>query len=374
MHRKSLVAVAVIGGLLGLVACNSESVVRPQLREVDAHAALLPIDVLGSNHVPPGQACRAAGYHDFDFWIGQWDVRGPAGGLAGTNVVKSRVGGCVVEENWVGNGGGFGRSLNAYDAASGKWSQMWVGSNGCANNVIIIDDGSAENGVMTIRGRKEQPNGYLFGPPCFAPPGVMSFARNNLIRWTLLPSGSVLQQFTASNNDNPLLDPPPASTGIGLRYDKVAAVTPLNPPDPSLCPSTPQARHFDFMLGTWDIHEGNGNGSQATATYTADMHGCLVEELLTGRAGYEGLSFSSYDVYTATWRRTFVDSDGVRLMLEGTLANGSMVLTGKKQGQEGSRVRVSWIPEGANRVVQRWEVSRDGADWSNAKELVYTRQ
>ena len=77
-------------------------------------------------------------------------------GLAGTNVVKSLLDGCVVEENWTGAGGGFGRSLNFYDAASGTWSQMWVASSGCPNGMIIVE-GKFEDGAMTMRGRKVQP-------------------------------------------------------------------------------------------------------------------------------------------------------------------------------------------------------------------------
>jgi hypothetical protein len=373
MHNRAKVTAAALVAAIFAVACSSENAVSPGAVAAPTRAAssLLPIEVLGSNHVPPGQACKAAGYHAFDFWIGNWDVRGPAGGLAGTNVVKSRLDGCVVEENWTSAGIGFGRSLNTYDAASKTWSQMWVASSGCGNGVIIIE-GTAENGVMTMRGRKEQPNGFLVGPPCAPPPTVNAFAMNNLIRWTLLPSGSVLQQFTSTINDTPLPEPAP---GSGLRYDRVASVTPLNPPDPSFCPFFQEMSQFDFMLGSWNIHEGNGNGTQGTATFTKGLHGCLVEEFVNGPGGYEGVSFNAFDSFTDKWSRTYIDTDGVRLLMYGTLVNGSIVLTGKKQGAEASMVRVSWIPDGANRVVQRWEISRnDGADWSNAKELVYTRQ
>ena len=374
-NRVIVRTVLVAAAASGVLACNSDNVVAPRLdaARATASASLFPIDMAGSNHVPPGQACKAAGYHAFDFWLGSWDVFGPAGGLAGTNVVKSRVDGCVVEENWVGVFGGSGRSLNTYDAASGKWSQMWVGNSGCANDVVIIE-GTAESDVMTMRGRKEQPNGFVVGAPCFGGPPRNAVALNNIIRWTLLPSGSVQQQFTASLNDTPLPELPSASSGNGLRYDRVASVSPLPGGGGSFCPTRVAVHQFDFMIGSWDIHEGNGSGSKATATYSKDQSDCLVEEVVEGPGGYEGLSFSSYDVFTATWRRTFVDSDGARLLLEGTLVNGSMVLTGAKQGQAGSRLRVSWIPDGPNRVMQRWEVSHDGSDWSNTKELVYTRQ
>jgi hypothetical protein len=372
MHNRVIVTAAAVAATIGVAACSSENVVSASVAAPPrAAASLIPIDVLGSNHVPPGQACKAAGYHEFDFWIGNWDVRGPAGGFSGTNVVKSRLDGCVVEENWTSAGVGFGRSLNFYDAAANTWSQMWVASSGCGNGVIIIE-GTVENGVMTMRGRKEQPNGFLVGPPCAPPPTVNAFAMNNLIRWSQLPTGQVLQQFTSTLNNTPLPEPAP---GSGLRYTRVASVTPLNPADPSFCPAFQETSQFDFMLGTWDIHEGNGNGAQATTTFTKGLHGCLVEEVVTGSGGYEGVSFNAFDSFTDKWSRTYIDTDGVRLLLYGTLENGAMVLTGKKQGADGSLVRVSWIPVATDRVVQRWEISRnDGTDWSNAKELVYTRQ
>ena len=95
---------------------------------------------------------------------------------------------------------------------------------------------------------------------------------------------------------------------------------------------------------------------------------------MRGPGKYEGLSYNSFDPYTQMWHCTYLDTDGTRLLLAGKLVDGSMVLSGPKQGAPGDSIRVTWIPDGANRVVQRWEVSRGGADWSNARELVYTRQ
>jgi hypothetical protein len=374
MHYQRLAATPFLA--VTLIACGPDLVAPSQAapHTMSAHSAFLPIDVLGSSHVPPGQACKAAGYRQFDFWVGQWDVRGPAGGLAGTNIVSSKLGGCVIEESWTGAGGGHGRSLNFYDASNDTWSQMWVSSGGCSSGLIVVE-GTFANGSMTMRGRKEQPDGFLLGPPCAAPPGVVAFAQNTLIRWTALPSGSVLQQFTGSINNNPLPEPPPPSSGVGLRYDRVGTVTPLTPPDPSFCPTRAQARQFDFMIGSWNVHQGEGNGAQGTVTFSKDLRDCLVEEVTTGPGNYEGWSFNTFDPFTQKWHRTYLDTDGTRLRLTGGLVNGAMVLRGSKQGTMNVEVRVSWIPGGVDRVVQRWEVSRDGgADWTNARELVYTRQ
>ena len=51
---------------------------------------------------PPGHACGAAEFHQFDFWIGTWDVTRPDGARAGENRVEPILGGCVLRESWTG--------------------------------------------------------------------------------------------------------------------------------------------------------------------------------------------------------------------------------------------------------------------------------
>jgi hypothetical protein len=74
--------------------------------------------------------------HDFDFWIGDWNVTTPDGKPAGTNRIEAVAGGRGLLENWIGaaqpNGqpGGSGKSLNAFNAAKKQWQQFWIGSGG----------------------------------------------------------------------------------------------------------------------------------------------------------------------------------------------------------------------------------------------------
>src|ERR1700761_9358224 len=67
--------------------------------------------------------------HDFDFWIGEWDVY-PTGTqkLAGHSVVQSISGGCGILENWSDLQGGSGKSVNYYNLATKLWEQDWIGS------------------------------------------------------------------------------------------------------------------------------------------------------------------------------------------------------------------------------------------------------
>jgi hypothetical protein len=76
-------------------------------------------------------------YRDFDFWIGEWDVRppgSPANAPAAENIITQEYDGCVLQEHWkpggAGTTGGGGSSFNIYDATRKMWFQTWVDSMG----------------------------------------------------------------------------------------------------------------------------------------------------------------------------------------------------------------------------------------------------
>jgi hypothetical protein len=46
--------------------------------------------------------CSAAEHHQFDFWIGHWDVFLPNGNKAGENRIEAIEGGCALLEQWSG--------------------------------------------------------------------------------------------------------------------------------------------------------------------------------------------------------------------------------------------------------------------------------
>ncbi|HET9481013.1 MAG TPA: tetratricopeptide repeat protein [Candidatus Polarisedimenticolia bacterium] len=81
----------------------------------------------------------------FDFWIGEWEVRNPAGQLAGDSSIQLILGDCVILENWTGRGGMSGKSINVYNGTLGYWQQTWVNDKG---NVTEFRDGKYEEGRM----------------------------------------------------------------------------------------------------------------------------------------------------------------------------------------------------------------------------------
>jgi hypothetical protein len=58
-----------------------------------------------------------------DFWVGEWDVYDPDGKHVHRSRIESTTGGRVILENWSGDGGLVGSSMNFYDAEDGRWHQ-----------------------------------------------------------------------------------------------------------------------------------------------------------------------------------------------------------------------------------------------------------
>lgn len=88
--------------------------------------------------------------HDFDFWIGEWDVyQSGSKFLVGHSSVQSMAGGCGILENWTSTQANTGKSFNFYDASVGKWEQDWLGSGGPADRQRFYN-GEYKDGVMSF--------------------------------------------------------------------------------------------------------------------------------------------------------------------------------------------------------------------------------
>jgi len=90
-------------------------------------------------------------YSQFDFWLGDWDVRTPAGALAGHNSISKEQGSCAIHENWVSASGASGTSTSFYIPSRDQWRQIWVGSNG----TLIDMTGGLIDGEMHMEGTIE---------------------------------------------------------------------------------------------------------------------------------------------------------------------------------------------------------------------------
>ncbi|HST24301.1 MAG TPA: tetratricopeptide repeat protein [Blastocatellia bacterium] len=97
----------------------------------------------------------ASEYKQFDFWVGEWNVETTQGQPAGKNIIERMEQGCVLMENWTGAAGGTGKSINFYNASTGKWRQTWVDSTG---NVAEYE-GEYKDGAMRFDGNPVTTNG-----------------------------------------------------------------------------------------------------------------------------------------------------------------------------------------------------------------------
>src|SRR5436190_4191859 len=103
---------------------------------------------------PPAPAaanpCAGAEHHQFDFWVGKWDVY-PSGGdkLTAHSLIESVYGGCGIRENWMPLSGSGGGSLNIYLPQEKHWEQFWIDSQGTRATFVGGWNGKA----MVIQGR-----------------------------------------------------------------------------------------------------------------------------------------------------------------------------------------------------------------------------
>lgn len=144
--------------------------------------------------------CSAAEYRQFDFWVGEWDVRPnpetmkPAAGSPPPdpnrqppiNIITKIQGGCAIHENWNDRTGGTGESYNVYDRVTQQWHQTWVSNNGG----LHFYRGGLKNGSMVYVG--EVP----LGP-------TMRVQGRRTVRVTFTPTGpdTMRQSAEALNSD-----------------------------------------------------------------------------------------------------------------------------------------------------------------------------
>jgi hypothetical protein len=99
---------------------------------------------------PAARPCSAPEKHQFDFWIGNWEVKNPKGELEGTNLIDSIQGGCAIQEHWDDGKGMTGTSFNMYSVSTHKWHQTWIDN---AGSVLLLS-GELTGGKMVLSGER----------------------------------------------------------------------------------------------------------------------------------------------------------------------------------------------------------------------------
>lgn len=121
----------------------------------------------------PG-ACTSPAHHNFDFWVGQWEVTDTGGRLVGKSTIERTAAGCAITEHWHPIGGLDGASVSWYTPGDSAWHQQWVGDGGW----IARFSGSFRRGVMRMTETESS---------------LPAAAGRNRMSWTVLPDGRVKQ-------------------------------------------------------------------------------------------------------------------------------------------------------------------------------------
>jgi len=126
---------------------------------------------------PP--ACSAPEHRAFDFWLGEWNVHGADGKLAGANSIRREIGGCVLHERYDTGRGYSGESYNIYDESRKVWHQTWVDSGG----LLLLLEGGVRDAKMVLEGQTT---------------GLDKKVTRHRITWTPNADGSVRQLWEST--------------------------------------------------------------------------------------------------------------------------------------------------------------------------------
>ncbi len=148
-----------------------------------ASAQTPPAALAPASAAPRPPTCKTAEHHQFDFWIGEWDVFLPNGQKAGENRIEPIADGCALLENWTGRGNFTGKSLNIYDRDDKHWHQTWVDNSG---GLLMIAGGLVDKRMVLT---SEQPG-----------PDGSAGALRQRITWTPNDDASVRQLWEASSD------------------------------------------------------------------------------------------------------------------------------------------------------------------------------
>ena len=117
-------------------------------------------------------------YHEFDFWLGNWDVyKFNTDTLLGKSTISSVLDSCGIEENYSSVKTSYkGKSLNKYHEQNKRWEQYYIDNSGT---------------TLHLTGNLQGRSMVLEDNPVFG-------GTKNKISWTPQPEGEVRQTWEVS--------------------------------------------------------------------------------------------------------------------------------------------------------------------------------
>jgi hypothetical protein len=143
---------------------------------------------------------------------------------------------------------------------------------------------------------------------------------------------------------------------------------------PSVAVRSPEQKQFDFWVGDWEVHDGQGQRLGHNRV-VALLGGTVLQEHWEGSQGDSGTSLNAYLPARRLWRQCWIDAKGGLLDLEGGMVGPAMVMSSVKEGPKGKIIeRITWTPLPDGRVRQLWDQSQDGgASWKVSFDGYYSR-
>ncbi len=101
----------------------------------------------GGSATPPPKPCSSEAHRQFDFWVGEWEVRSAANPAnVAYNSISLEQGGCVLVERYKSGPVFTGISLSFYVAPRKVWHQSWVDNQGGS----LFGEGGLRDGSMVL--------------------------------------------------------------------------------------------------------------------------------------------------------------------------------------------------------------------------------
>jgi hypothetical protein len=103
------------------------------------------------------QPCTRPEYHQFDFWVGDWDTFdvGKPAVVKARNHVDRILDGCALREVYDAVSGLRGQSFTMFDATRSVWHQSWVTNHG----ELLVLEGRLEGEQMILSGNDHLEDG-----------------------------------------------------------------------------------------------------------------------------------------------------------------------------------------------------------------------
>lgn len=166
------------------------------------------------------------------------------------------------------------------------------------------------------------------------------------------------------------------AVAIALAFSSAPAAAQQRPP--AACTGL-EHRQFDYWVGHWNVYRTGETTLRARSRIEKLHDGCVIREEWMPLQGGGGSSLNQYDAVEQRWHQAWMDSTNARVLFEGGLVEGNMVLTGFWKNVQGvgkhGLVRMTYSRNSDGSVRQFGELSTDhGLAWAPFFDFTYRRR